>query len=146
MANIPLTQGMDLGSGGGGSGKPSLQFSVPCLEVEDEAGKPPSFRYLFYELPLPQFPFKASFYVSNGWCHGQGSFVQTMKILKPNREVLVETGQQPFQLSELTVPFMAVNFFSEIPFEAPGTYWMQVNLDGKTVLEYPLTVRQAQAK
>ena len=46
---------------------PSLQFSVPCLDVKEEAGKPPDFKSIFYELPLPEFPFKTDFFVADGW-------------------------------------------------------------------------------
>lgn len=132
--------------GGDATGTPALQFSVPCLEVEDTEGKPPSFRYLFYELPLPEFPYKVDFFVANGWCNGKGQHVQSMQILKADKNVLVETGNQPFELKEAGTPFMAVNFFQGIVFEQPGTYWFRVNLGGRKVLEYPLTVRQAPAK
>jgi hypothetical protein len=133
-------------SGGSSSGGPALQFSVPCLEVVDQEGKPPSFNYLFYELPLPEFPFKVDFYVANGWCNGKGKFVQSMSILKPDKTTMVETGDQPFELKEAITPFMAVNFFQGIVFEQPGTYWFRVNLAGRKVLEYPLTVREAAKK
>lgn len=143
------TGGMSfLGSdvGGGSGGGPFLQFSVPCLEVVDTEGKPPSFNYLFYELPLPEFPFKVDFFVANGWCNGTGKFTQSMMILKPDKTTMVETGDQPFELKESVTPFMAVNFFQGIVFEKPGTYWFRVQLGGKKVLEYPLTVREAAKK
>lgn len=126
-------------------GHPALQFSVPCLEVTDEEGKPPSFKWLFYELPFPQFPFKVSFFVANGWCSGTGSHVQSMTILLPDKRTeLVKTGDQPFELTDKAVPFMAVNFFQDIVFENPGVHWMRVFLDGQQKLEYPLTVRKAE--
>jgi len=133
-------------SGGGSTGGPSLQFSVPCLEIVDTEGKPPSFNFLFYELPLPEFPFKVDFYVANGWCNGQGKFIQSMQILKPDKTTMVETGDQPFELKESVTPFMAVNYFQGIVFEKPGTYWFRVNLAGRKVLEYPMTVREAAKK
>lgn len=136
--------GQDLG--GGSSSGPSLQFSVPCLEVRDEEGKPPSFGYLFYELPLPEFPFKVDFYVANGWCNGQGKFIQSMSILRPDKTPMVETGDQPFELKDAATPFMAVNFFQGVVFEKPGMYWFRVSLGGRKVLEYPLTVREATRK
>ncbi|MBI3925013.1 MAG: hypothetical protein HY319_05690 [Armatimonadetes bacterium] len=140
----PLTQ-LSTSVGETFGSRPSLQFSVPCLEVADEEGKPPSFKWLFYELPFPQFPFKVSFFVANGWCNGVGDYIQSMSILQPDKQnVLVETGKQPFKLSERSVPFMAVNFFQDIIFEEPGVYWMQVFLNGGMILEYPLTVRRVE--
>jgi hypothetical protein len=133
---------------GGGIGGPSLQFSVPCLQVDDEKG-PPSFKYVFYELPFPKFPFQfpegEGFYVANGWCNGTGQHVQRMKILDPSRaKTLVDTQDQPFTLKKREEPFMAVNFITGMLFEGPGTYWMQVYIDGRMALEYPLPVRQAE--
>lgn len=143
MANIPMTQGMIGGGGGAEAGGPSLQFSVPCLEVEDQQDRPPSFKYLFYELPFPEFPFKASFFIANGWCNGSGTYKQSMKILKPDGSLLVETGQQDVNLANSTTPFMAVNYFPELPFEGPGVYRVEVYLAANRVLSYPITVRQA---
>lgn len=135
---------------GGGTQGPSLQFSIPCLNVDDKKG-PPSFQYVFYELPFPQFPFKfpegEGFYVANGWCNGTGSHVQRMKILDPSRQnVLVDTQDQPFTLKKQDEPFMAVNYITGMAFESPGTYWFQVYLDGRVRLEYPLPVRKADAQ
>jgi hypothetical protein len=141
--------GLNLGGGGESSNKPKLQFSVPCLQVNDEKG-PPSFMYVFYEMPFPEFPFAfqegQGFFVANGWCNGMGDHVQRMKILDTSKQkVLVDTGDQPFTLKKKEEPFMAVNFISGMRFEAPGTYWFQILLNNQVVLEYPLPVRKADA-
>ena len=138
-----MIQGFGAPDGGGGGGKPSLQFSVPCLNVKDPSDQPPSFEYLFYELPLPEFPFKASFYIANGWCSGQGTHQQSMKILKPDGTVLVETGLQEVALANANTPFMAVNYFPDLVFEGEGVYKVEVYLSNSKVLTYPLTVRKA---
>ncbi|MBI2263597.1 MAG: hypothetical protein HYU64_00255 [Armatimonadetes bacterium] len=127
--------------------KPHLQFSVPCLEVKENGG-PPSFQHLFYELPLPEFPFKCPpFFISNGWCNGKGEFRQSIRILAPDKQqVIIDTGEQPFTLQEQTTPFMAVNMFAEVVFKEPGICWVQTFLDGSLMLEYPLTIRKAEVK
>jgi hypothetical protein len=139
--------GLNIG-GGSGTGTPRLQFSVPCLQVNDEKG-PPSFMYVFYEMPFPEFPFAfpegQGFFVANGWCNGTGSHVQRMKILDPQKNVLVDTNDQPFTLKRNEEPFMAVNFISGMQFAGPGTYWFQVYLNNQLALEYPLPVRKADA-
>lgn len=131
--------------------RPSLQFSVPCLSVDEKSG-PPSFSSIFYELPFPKFPFKfpgRGFFIANSWCNGQGRFAQEIKILKPDHKTdIMKTGKQPFELKEETTPFMAVNLFQDAVFEAPGTYWVQITLADsqgvlKVELEYPLVVRLA---
>lgn len=127
--------------------KPSLQFSVPCLAVTEDDKGPPSFNRIFYELPFPEFPFrfpKPGFFIANGWCNGQGNFVQSMKVLTPEKKTLIETGNQPFELKEIETPFMAINLFQDIPFEKPGTYWIQIFLDGEIAVEYAMVVRLAE--
>jgi len=125
---------------------PVLQFSVPCLEVRESAGKPPDLMSLFYELPLPQFPYKTDFTVANSWCKGSGQFRQSMRILLPNKRVLVETGDQPFQLTSRLVPFMAINRFEGIVFEHPGVHTFEVYLEGAKVFSYPINVRPSGSK
>lgn len=124
--------------------KPSLQFSVPCLEVKDDQG-PPIFSRIFYELPFPNFPFKCPpFFINNGWSNGTGNHRESTRILAPDkRNIIIQTGDHPFTLSEQNIPFMAVNLFADVVFKEVGTYWIQVFLDDEMVLEYPLTIRQA---
>ncbi|HEY3997684.1 MAG TPA: hypothetical protein VGO93_02385 [Candidatus Xenobia bacterium] len=141
----------------GGKRRPALQFSIPCLEVNEEKG-PPSFNYIFYELPFPQFPFKfpdnAGFFIANGWCNGLGEYKQRMRIYGPRPQgqslldeaPLVDTGEQPFSLKERETPFMAINFIQGMEFKAPGTYRIQVLLNDEVALEYPMVVRQAQGQ
>lgn len=138
--------------------RPSLQFSVPCANVPEDEG-PPSFRSIFYGLPHPQYHFnfpKRGFFIANGWCNGQGQFVQEIRILHPDKDrMLISTGKQDFDLKEIQTPFMAVNLF-QIIFAQPGKYWVRVYLgdfagkdpqgkvqskDDQLVIEYPLTVQ-----
>lgn len=127
--------------------KPSLQFSVPCLEVKEE-NKPPTFAYLFYELPLPEIPIKCPpFFINNGWCNGQGNYQQEIKILSPDKkEVIIETGKQDFALDTNYVPQLIVNQFDQVLFKEAGYYWVQVLLNGTIELEYPITVRLVTGK
>ncbi len=121
---------------------PDLQFSVPCLEVENEEGKPPSLKYLFYELPLPEFPYGVSFYLVNGWCNSQGEFHQEIKILNPDKTELMATGKQEMTLRSPENPFMAVSFLQGLGIPAPGTYTVQVYVNDALKLEFPLPVRE----
>jgi len=127
--------------------KPSLQFSVPCLGVDETKG-PPSFLYIFYELPFPKFPSPAvPFFINNGWCNGLGRYEEKTRIIHPDkRTIFVETGNHEFTLNEETTPFMSINFYKDMVFPRAGTYWIQVFLDNQLLLEYPLVVREASVK
>lgn len=122
--------------------KPSLQFSVPCLEVKED-NKPPTFAYLFYELPLPELSIPCPpFFINNGWCHGEGNFTQEVKILAPDKQrVVIETGKQTFALESPYIPQLIVNQFEGVEFKEAGPHWVQIILDSQLELEYPITVR-----
>ena len=69
--------------------RPSLQFSVPCLSVDEKNG-PPTFSSIFFELPFPKFPYKfpgRGFFIANSWINGTGRFAQEIKIYKPDQVV-----------------------------------------------------------
>ena len=129
-----------------GTDDPKLQFSVPCFEVDYEESQAPSLRYIFYDLPFPkpfpEEPFKMSFHVVNGWIGSKRQRQQEIKILKPDGSVFVKTGLQPLEFVDENTPFMAVNFFPEMPFDVTGLYHIVVYLEQKEVIRYPLTVRE----
>ena len=131
--------------------RPSLQFSVPCLSVDEKNG-PPTFSSIFFELPFPKFPYKfpgRGFFITNSWINGTGRFAQEIKIYKPDHKTdIIKTGKQPFELKDERTPFMAVNLFQDAVFETPGVYWVEITLADqngvlKVELEYPLSVRLA---
>ena len=122
--------------------KPSLQFSVPCLNIPGDGSRPPTFEGIFYELPSPEFPFRLDFFLANGWCAGLGRFVQEVRVLRPDGQSMAQTGQQAFELTSETQPYMIVNQFQGFQFQAPGVYRIQVLLDGEVRLDYPLEIRQ----
>jgi len=125
------------------TGAPKLQFSVPCFEVEYQESQAPTLRYIFYDLPFPELPFKMSFHVVNGWIGSKKQRQQEIKIFKPDGSVLLKTGQQPLEFVDENTPFMAVNYFPDLPFENPGLYQMAIFLEETEVLRYPITVRVA---
>lgn len=125
--------------------KPSLQFSVPCLDIDADSPGPQSFQKVFFELPIgASFPYKLSyFYIANGWCSGKGHFRQVLRILNPDGSVLLDTGDQPIELEAYERPFMIANKLQDLVFNTPGVYKVQIFLDGELVLQYPMRIFQA---
>lgn len=132
-------------STGGAAGDPKLQFSVPCFEVEYQDSQAPTLRYIFYDLPFPELPFKMSFHVVNGWIGSKRQRHQEIKILRPDGSIFVSTGQQPLQFVDENTPFMAVNYFPDMPFDVEGLFQMVVYLEQREVIRYPLTIRKVEA-
>lgn len=129
-----------------GGTDPKLQFSVPCLEVEYQEQRAPSLGFIFYDLPFGELPSSLSFYVVNGWIGSDRHRQQEIKILKPDGSVFLKTGQQPLQFVDRNTPFMAVNYFPDLPFGELGLYQVVIYLEEKEMLRYPLTVRMAEGK
>ncbi len=126
---------------------PSLQFSIPCLDIDDSAG-PQSFQKIFFELPIgADFPYKLSyFFIANGWCSGKGRYSQKLKILNPDGTTLVDTGAQLIELESPERPYMISNKLVDLVFQAPGLYRVQVFLDDELRLEYPIRIFQAKSR
>lgn len=141
IAQQVAPQGQPASGGGYTPTGPKLQFSVPCFEVEYEEQRAPSLKYIFFDLPFPSIPQKLSFHIVNGWIGGSGKGHQMMKILRPDGTVHLETGKQPLEFVDVNTPFLAVNFFPSIPFDAEGLWYVVVYHEEQEVLRYPLTVR-----
>jgi hypothetical protein len=118
---------------------PNLQSSVMCLGLEETLA--PTLKYLFFELPVPDLPHEVNFCIVNVWINGRGDFAQSVRILNTKRsETLVFTGDQPFTLTDPATPQMMTNEIVGLKLTDVGQYWVQVSLDGNSILEYPFTV------
>ncbi len=131
---------------GGARKEPRLQFSVPCFEVEYKEAQAPTLRYVFYDLPFPELPFKMSFHIVNGWIGGIQERHQEIKVLRPDGSVHLSTGKQPLQFVNEHTPFMAINYLPDIPFDKEGLFWIVVSLEDTEVIRYPITVRTVERK
>lgn len=148
MDHNPILQSIaqQVAAGGSSGTDPKLQFSIPCFEVEYQDSQAPTLRYIFYDLPFPELPFRMSFYIVNGWIGSTRVRHQEVKILKPDGTQFIATGQQPLEFVEQNTPFMAVNSFPDLPFDQPGFYQIVVSLEQKEVIRYPLNVRVVERK
>ncbi len=119
---------------------PDLQSSVICLDLDEAAA--PTLKYLFFELPLPELPLHVGFFIINIWINGRGDFKQSVRILDTSRsKSLLYTGEQPFTITDPATPQMMTNQIVDFKFAEVGQYWVQISLDGNSILEYPFTVR-----
>lgn len=128
----------------GMSMKPSLQFSVPCLDATME-GNNLSFNRVFFDLPSHEFPTPAfdKFYIANGWSMGQGHFNVKMRILDPNGETLEgSTFERDFTLENKYTPFLTLFRLENIVFPMLGQYKVQIFLDNQLHLEYYIELRK----
>ena len=123
---------------------PDLQASLLCDDVRQERNGKFILIGLFDILNVPAFP--AGFHrlcIVNRWCSGEGQFVQKSRIVKPDGvSVLIEGKDVRVQLPDTEATATSVEFFLNVRFEAEGTYWIEVLLDGDLKIRYPLRVRR----
>lgn len=123
---------------------PDLQSSLVCDDVRKEAngkfmliGLLDSVQALRFPLRIPKLCFV------NRWCSGDGDFVQTLRIMKPDQETVLLSGRPaPVRLRSAEKTATNVEIFMNATFDAAGTYWVEVLLDDALKLRYPLQVRQ----
>lgn len=118
--------------------RPILQYSVNCDGFgQDETGK--LVLVGIFEL-IRQPATLAQFFIVNCWTYGRGSFRETVKITKPDGDLLAEAEPVTFQLSHQSGRHTVASGFVNTTFPEPGVYWVQVSLDDELEIAWPLPV------
>lgn len=121
------------------SDRPILQFSVLCDGVaQQEQNSKMSLMSIFTMILQPGI--LPQFFLVNKWTYGKGTFEQHIVIRDPDLKTLVETEKQGFKLHNETQSHDVINGFVNVNFSAPGVYWVEVYLDDKLSISYPLPV------
>lgn len=123
---------------------PDLQSSLLCDDVRQERNGKFMLIGLFDMVAVPAYP--AMFQricVVNRWCCGLGTFKQRTRLIKPDGQTaLIEGRDVAVNLPDSESTATSVEFFLNVRFEIPGTYWVEVVLDGDLKVRYPLKARQ----
>ncbi|MBM4148387.1 MAG: hypothetical protein FJ224_05030 [Lentisphaerae bacterium] len=123
---------------------PDLQASLLCDDVRQERNGKFMLIGIFDAVGVPAFP--AVFQricVVNRWCCGTGEFRQRSRIMSPDGTTVVAEGKDiPCLLQDGEANATCVEFFLNVQMKTPGTYWVEILLDGDLKLRYPLKGRQ----
>lgn len=123
---------------------PDMQASLLCDDVRQERNGKFILIGIFDVIGIPAFP--AVFQrvcVVNRWCSGLGEFMQRSRILRPDgHSALVEGKDVKVALPDGEATATSIEFFVNVAFDVPGTYWVEILLDGDLKLRYPLKVRE----
>jgi len=125
---------------------PDLQSSILCDDVRQERNGKFILIGLFDAIGIPKFPviYPRLFMVTR-WCSGEGEFKQRTRILKPDQSTLLIEGKDiPVRLPNPEATATSVEAFMNVNFQEPGTYWIEILLDGDLKVRYPLRVNQVQ--
>lgn len=123
---------------------PDLQSSLICDDVRQEANGKFMLIGLFDAINTEKLPITfAKLCIVTRWCSGEGSFTQRTRIVYPDQLNVLTEGQQvrvelPTEESSAT----SVEVFMNTTFPQPGTYWVEILLDGNLKIRHPLRVTQ----
>ena len=123
---------------------PDLQASVICDDVRQETNGKFILIGLFEVITAQQFPLMfPRICVVTRWCGGEGVFRQMTRLLKPDQSAVLVQGQSiSVRLLNAEATATNVEIFINTGFEQPGTYWVEIMLDGDLKMRYPLRVAQ----
>ena len=119
---------------------PDLQSSLICDDVRQERSGKFILIGLFDAIALPRYP--ATFQrlcIVNRWCCGEGTFVQRSRLLAPDQiKTVAESKPVNVKLPDTQATATCIEFFLNVRFDAPGTYWIEIMLENQLKLRYPL--------
>ena len=125
---------------------PDLQSSLICDDVRQERNGKFMLIGLFDVIGVPKFPMVFQrLCLVNRWCCGEGEFQQHSRILQPDGVTPVVDGKVvTVKLAGSEASATSVEFFMNVKFEIPGTYWIEVLLDDDLKLRYPLRANKVE--
>ncbi len=127
---------------------PDLQSSLLCDDVRQERNGKFILIGLFDMVGVQKFPSHPQrICVVNRWCCGQGAFTQHSRIVRgETSEVLAQGKDVRVSLPNPEAMATAVEYFMNVRFEHPGTYWVEIQMEGDLKLRYPLKVGKVQLR
>lgn len=124
--------------------EPDLQFSVLCDDVRREDNGKFMLLGLFEAINAKKFPATHhAMFIVNQWVKGEGAFAQKIQIVNSrDKSMVFQTEEQRFELPNIDSHHTLISRFNNIVFPEPGKYWVEIVLDGKLVLNYPISLKQ----
>jgi len=123
--------------------KPTLNFTILCDDVRQEAGEKLSLMGLFENIYAQRFPaLHPRLAVITEWADGKGEFDTTMRLLSPDRKSVLRETSSRMKLGGVVVRHRDVSVHLNLEFKEPGTYWIENFLDNERINSIPLKVIQ----
>jgi len=123
--------------------KPSLVLTILCDDVRQELGGKISLMGLFETINAPSFPtMHPRFAVMNEWSGGRGEFTSVVRLLAPDQSTVLSESSTRFTLFQEAQRHREISFRLNTTFKSPGTYWVEMLIDGSRAAIVPLPVQQ----
>ncbi len=125
---------------------PDLQSSLICDDVRQERNGKFMLIGLFDAIHTEKFPSTfAKLCLVTRWCSGNGTFTQRSRIMHSDQHTVLAEGKDvQVNLPSPEASATSVEVFINVAFPAPGTYWVEILLDGALKIRYPLRINQIQ--
>lgn len=121
--------------------RPNLNVTLLCDDVRQEIGGKISLMGIFENIYASSFPaVHPRLAVINEWSEGIGEFESTLRILSPDRKVILRESVSRFKLIDARYRHRDISIHLNIEFRDPGTYWIENYLDGILVNSVPLQI------
>jgi hypothetical protein len=121
--------------------KPKLSFTILCDDVRQEMGGKFSLMGLFEGIYANSFPtLHPRFAIVSEWTGGRGEFVVRIRLLAPDQHQVISESESRLNLSYETQRHRDISIRFNSTFKVPGTYWIEMLLDGERVgmVPFPL--------
>lgn len=123
--------------------KPALVHTTLCDDVRQEVGGKFSLMGLFEAIFAASFPaVHPRFAVVNEWRGGKGEFAAVTRLLTPDRGTVIAESSAKITLFSETQRHLDITVRFNTSFAMPGTYWVEMLLDGERAGLVPLQVQQ----
>jgi hypothetical protein len=123
--------------------KPTLAYTILCDDIRQEVGGKFSLMGLFETIHAATFPaVHPRFAVVNEWRGGRGEFTAKIRLLMPDRSQVIAESESKISLYSETQRHRDITIRMNTTFKAPGTYWIEMILDGEQAGLVPLPVQQ----
>ncbi len=123
--------------------KPSLNFTIICDDIRQEAGGKISLMGLFENIYSTKFPaVHPRLAILSEWSQGKGEFDVKTHLLSPDRKTVVRETTSKIKLNDVNFTHRDVSIHLNIDFKTSGTYWIENLLDGELINSIPLKVVQ----
>jgi hypothetical protein len=120
---------------------PDLQCSLLCEEVRQEINGNFIIIGVLGFIQVPQLPVTAfKLCVFNRWTAGVGAFTEAVRLVGPDQTTVLRQSQVKFAVKDPAHHATNVTLFSQIKFEVPGVYYVEVLVDDVMKLRFPLPV------
>lgn len=121
---------------------PDLQCSLLCEDVRQESNGNFILVGVIGFVTVPQLPVVAfKLCVFNRWTAGIGQFTETVRMIGPDQTTVLRESKVKFSVQDPTHHATNVSLFTQIKFETPGAYYLEVLVDDVLKIRFPIPVR-----